>query len=83
MDNTELASRIGLVEAIVINMIKQATTTEDGYVSYNPDIWTNLTGLPQKQIQEALDNLVKLDYVETRIIFTGYNWIKSQQYKIK
>ncbi len=33
-----------------------------------PDGWTDLTGLTEKQTQKALDNLVKLGYLDIRTI---------------
>lgn len=36
--NVALAKEIGLAEAIILNTIKQAGMTENGYVSYSSDV---------------------------------------------
>ena len=79
--NVALAKEIGLAEAIILNTIKQAGMTENGYVSYSSGVWTNLTGLTEKQAQKALDNLVKLGYLDIRTV--KENDIESVQYRVK
>ena len=75
--NVALAKEIGLAEAIILNTIKQAGMTEN----YSSDVWTDLTGLTEKQAQKALDNLVKLGYLDIRTI--KENDIESVQYRVK
>lgn len=79
--NVALAKEIGLEEAITLSTIKQLKRSQEDYISCATDALVDLTGLTEIQVQGALDNLVKLDYLDIRTI--KENDIESVQYRVK